>query len=56
MTKSEEIFSGLDINQISGDHLKDELLKAVRVHLKSDDVKIFIENGSSIGIEINFYR
>lgn len=55
MTKDEETFGGLDVNEISGDLIKEELLGLVQKRLKSNNVKICIENGSKIGINSHLF-
>lgn len=46
----------LDINQISGNLIREELLKLVKNLLNSDNVKLYTEHGSKKGFFFILFR
>lgn len=53
MSSNVESMEGLDINEISGEKIRDGLIKAVKKRLNSDNVKLCIEHGSKKGALTN---
>lgn len=48
--------NGLSIDELAGDRIKSELIKAVKKRLNSDNVEVCIEHGSKKGLKKTFRK